>query len=213
MNSVSDHQDAIKKPGNPNFEHECGSVNCFLAVLWRNSGTYTAHGEWLSSTSKLQPLTARSHYQSHQKSTSVEDYSRHHGYIGTRRMKLAALEKHYSVQEVVDLWGWSESTVRRRFRNHPAVLKLGHAEGVQSGSRPYTKLAIPESVLLETHSGMCQPPKPARKASAKPVRRSAASSPAADRKQSIPRLRCPMCAYSMTPVPQHPARSGDRAPI
>jgi hypothetical protein len=62
---------------------------------------------------------------------------------------MGALEKHYTVQEVVELWGCSDETVRRIFRSEPGVMAISHPE--RRGKRPYAKLFIPESVLVRVH--------------------------------------------------------------
>ena len=36
-----------------------------------------------------------------------------------------ALERHYSVQELVALWGFSEKTIRRMFNGEPGVVEWG----------------------------------------------------------------------------------------
>lgn len=45
--------------------------------------------------------------------------------------------KHYSLTELMEIWGWSYETLRRRFANEPGVLK-----------RPYR---IPEAVARRVH--------------------------------------------------------------
>src|SRR5262249_23843330 len=40
-----------------------------------------------------------------------------------------ALEKHYSVYELAQLWGLSEKTIRRIVVGEPGVVKWGHEEG------------------------------------------------------------------------------------
>jgi hypothetical protein len=62
---------------------------------------------------------------------------------------MSALEKHFTVQQVVELWGWSSDTVRRTFRNEPGVIAITHPE--RRGKRPYSRLSIPESVLVRVH--------------------------------------------------------------
>jgi len=60
-----------------------------------------------------------------------------------------ALEKHYSVWELAQLWGLSEKTIRRMFMDEPGVVKWGHDEG--RFKRAYTTLRIPESVVQRVH--------------------------------------------------------------
>jgi hypothetical protein len=62
---------------------------------------------------------------------------------------MSALEKHCTVQQIVALWGWSDDTVRRTFRNEPGVIAITHPE--RRGRRPYSRPSIPESVLVRVH--------------------------------------------------------------
>jgi hypothetical protein len=52
-------------------------------------------------------------------------------------------EKHYSVAEVAELWGFSVLTIRRLFADTPGVLRIG------TGS--HKTLSIPASVLRKEH--------------------------------------------------------------
>jgi predicted transcriptional regulator len=63
-----------------------------------------------------------------------------------------AFEKHYSIAEIVELWGLSEKTIRRIFAGEPDVLEWGHEE--QRFKRAYRTLRIPESVLQRVHRRM-----------------------------------------------------------
>lgn len=65
---------------------------------------------------------------------------------------MAALEKHYSIQEISELWQLSEDTVRKIFRDVPGVLKLGSPE--RRHKRGYFLLRIPESVVQRVHEGL-----------------------------------------------------------
>jgi hypothetical protein len=62
---------------------------------------------------------------------------------------MSALERHFTIQQVAELWGWSDDTVRRTFRHEPGVIAIMHPE--RRGKRPYSKLSIPESVLVRVH--------------------------------------------------------------
>src|SRR6266436_2035039 len=45
--------------------------------------------------------------------------------LGLKRNRaLSALERHYSVRQVAELWCWSDDTVRRRFRHEPGVIAI-----------------------------------------------------------------------------------------
>jgi hypothetical protein len=57
----------------------------------------------------------------------------------------SALEPHYSVQVLAELWRLDESTVRRIFEAAPGVLRLGNDKR-RTGKREYITLRIPASV-------------------------------------------------------------------
>jgi hypothetical protein len=58
--------------------------------------------------------------------------------------------KHYSAQEVAELWGLSTDYVRRLFENEPGVLVL-EAPRAYGRQRRYRTLRIPESVVERVH--------------------------------------------------------------
>ncbi len=62
---------------------------------------------------------------------------------------MSAFGKHYSVQEISELWGWSENTIRRLFQNEPGVIKKGSPE--TRNKRKRWQLSIPESVVVRVH--------------------------------------------------------------
>ena len=62
----------------------------------------------------------------------------------------SALEPHYSVQVLAELWRLDESTIRRIFEDVPGVLKLGN-EKRRSGKREYYTLRIPASVAAREY--------------------------------------------------------------
>ena len=68
----------------------------------------------------------------------------------------AALERHYSVSQIAELWGWSETKVREVFRDEPGVLQsqLRTLLRRRSGKRQNISLRVPESVLLRVHARM-----------------------------------------------------------
>ena len=68
---------------------------------------------------------------------------------------MAALEKHYTVAEVAGLWSLSEETIRKLFRDDPAVLKIGVGEKLHK--RGYVVLRIPETVVLRIHEKLRSP--------------------------------------------------------
>lgn len=63
-----------------------------------------------------------------------------------------ALERHYSVADLVGLWGLSEKTIRRIFGGEPGVLEWGHGDA--RFKRAYKTLRIPESVVQRVHRRM-----------------------------------------------------------
>jgi hypothetical protein len=68
---------------------------------------------------------------------------------GIERSSLMA-EKHYSPDELADLWGVSAETIRNIFRDEPGVLKIG-----KTGSRykrGYVTLRIPQEVAERIHT-------------------------------------------------------------
>jgi hypothetical protein len=46
-------------------------------------------------------------------------------------------ERHYTINELMEIWGWSHETIRRRIKDEPGVLK-----------KPYR---VPESVARRVH--------------------------------------------------------------
>jgi hypothetical protein len=62
---------------------------------------------------------------------------------------MSALEKHYTVKQVSQMWSFSQNTIRRLFRDEPGVIKQGSAETRFKKKR--WQLSIPESVLLRVH--------------------------------------------------------------
>jgi hypothetical protein len=60
-----------------------------------------------------------------------------------------ALERHYSVPEIAELWAMSEKSVRKLFAGEGGVLTWGSSETMKK--RGYISLRIPESVLIRVH--------------------------------------------------------------
>jgi hypothetical protein len=63
---------------------------------------------------------------------------------------MPALERHYTVLEVAELWKLSPDTVRKLFRNVPGVLKFGSSERLHK--RGYVNIRIPESIVARVHT-------------------------------------------------------------
>lgn len=59
-----------------------------------------------------------------------------------------ATEKHYRVNELAELWGFSRYTIIRLFAHEPGVLNLGT---MGTERRRYVSISIPESVALRVH--------------------------------------------------------------
>lgn len=60
-----------------------------------------------------------------------------------------AVEKHYSLEQIGQLWGLSVRTLRRMFENEPGIIVFGNMGSLRK--RRYLTLRIPESVLLCVH--------------------------------------------------------------
>jgi hypothetical protein len=69
--------------------------------------------------------------------------------ISERAVSDKAMERHYSVEEIGDLWGLSPRTVRRMFENEPGIIVFGNMGSLKK--RRYITLRIPESVLVRVH--------------------------------------------------------------
>lgn len=69
---------------------------------------------------------------------------------------MAALEKHYTVKEIVAMWHWGKDRVIRAFENEPDVMRDGHEEIMARGRRPhkrrYFTYSIPESAVIRVHN-------------------------------------------------------------
>jgi hypothetical protein len=63
-----------------------------------------------------------------------------------------ALERHYSIQEVAELWGLCENSVRDIFRDEPGIVRIQRSKSRYK--RAYTTIRIPLSVLYRVHRRM-----------------------------------------------------------
>jgi hypothetical protein len=61
-----------------------------------------------------------------------------------------AMERHYTVQEIGELWNLHPSTITRLFRDEPGVLKFGSMQS-RRGRRCHVTLRIPASVVERVH--------------------------------------------------------------
>jgi hypothetical protein len=64
-----------------------------------------------------------------------------------------ALERHYTVTEVAELWNWSDTKVRDVFRDEAGVLQ-SNVPTLRARKRRKVTLRIPSSVLLRVHAKM-----------------------------------------------------------
>jgi hypothetical protein len=62
---------------------------------------------------------------------------------------MSALERHYTVKEIANLWRYSTNTIRRLFRDEKGTVKIGSPE--TRFKRKRWQLSIPESVVLRVH--------------------------------------------------------------
>jgi hypothetical protein len=60
-------------------------------------------------------------------------------------------ERHFSIEELVELWGVSYDFVRRLFLKEPGVVVFANP---RPGRRVYRTIRIPESVALRVHRRM-----------------------------------------------------------
>lgn len=60
-------------------------------------------------------------------------------------------ERHYSVEEICELWQMSDDWVRRTFLREPGVVVFYHQ---RPGRRVYRTLRIPQSVAERVHRRM-----------------------------------------------------------
>lgn len=84
-----------------------------------------------------------------------------HGLVGCGKGASAQsmIEKHYRVKELVELLGYSSSTIINLFSKEPGVLRLT----TPSDRRTYTTMSIPESVVERVRSKLMAPPLEVRK--------------------------------------------------
>jgi hypothetical protein len=62
------------------------------------------------------------------------------------------MERHFTVSELSEMWGFSGNFINGRFRDEPGVM---HTQKKSSkGKRAYGALRIPQSVAERVYSGM-----------------------------------------------------------
>ena len=62
-----------------------------------------------------------------------------------------AFERHFTPQQLADLWLLHVSTIRRLFIDEPGVMKFGKSSR-RDGRRDYVTLRIPESVARRVYA-------------------------------------------------------------
>jgi transcriptional regulator GlxA family with amidase domain len=65
---------------------------------------------------------------------------------------MVAFEKHYTVEQIAEMWNLSRDSVRRLFLAEAGVLKISRP-GTRY-KRAYTTLRIPESILNRVYQRM-----------------------------------------------------------
>lgn len=70
------------------------------------------------------------------------------------RRDVSPFERHFTPQELGEIWRLDETTVRRIFQDEPGVLKIGKANR-KDGKRDYVTLRIPESVAARIYRERC----------------------------------------------------------
>ena len=64
------------------------------------------------------------------------------------------IEQCYSPQQLGRLWGFSDKTIIRLFRDEPGVMILGRTESFYGKKRAYASIRIPASVALRVAERM-----------------------------------------------------------
>jgi hypothetical protein len=68
----------------------------------------------------------------------------------TPRPSNPALERHYSVAEIAEIWNLSKQTVTKYFADEAGVVK--HENAPSKTRRAYCTLRVPESVVIRVHT-------------------------------------------------------------
>jgi hypothetical protein len=63
-----------------------------------------------------------------------------------------ALERHFSVQQIAEMWNLCENSIRELFKNEPGVVQIERSRS--RWKRGYSTLRIPQSVLERVHRRM-----------------------------------------------------------
>jgi hypothetical protein len=62
---------------------------------------------------------------------------------------MSAFERHYTVQQIAEMWGYSPDTIRRLFKDEKGVLRIGSPE--TRFKRKRFQLSISESALARVY--------------------------------------------------------------
>jgi hypothetical protein len=66
----------------------------------------------------------------------------------TAAPQVSPFEKHYTPQELAELWNLDVNTIRRTFQDEPGVLKISNGT---RGKRIYVTLRIPAAVVQRVY--------------------------------------------------------------
>jgi hypothetical protein len=61
------------------------------------------------------------------------------------------MERHFTVQELADMWGFSHNFINGKFRDEPGVM---HTQKKGRVKRSYGAIRMPQSVAERVYSGM-----------------------------------------------------------
>lgn len=67
----------------------------------------------------------------------------------TTNVQCLAMERHFTVKEVAEMWGISQDLVRDVFRGEPGVLRIERPETRKK--RGYATIRVPQTVMESVH--------------------------------------------------------------
>lgn len=65
------------------------------------------------------------------------------------RQDVRPFERHFTPQELAEIWRLDETTIRRIFQDEPGVMRIGKAN--PRGKRGYITMRIPEHVVAKVY--------------------------------------------------------------
>lgn len=71
-------------------------------------------------------------------------------YPNSQSIEPDPFERHFTAQQLGEIWALDETTIRRIFQDETGVLKIGKSAR-RDGKRDYVTLRIPESVARRVH--------------------------------------------------------------